>query len=152
MKKEEPSIFDISEFSLGRKLGLLGKLYFATLSSRLKHLGIEKHFSVLVLIDTMGNKCSQKFIASVLHIDKTMMVGVIDDLGSKGFIKRIQNPDDRREYWIHLTEKAKKHMPEIKKVVNEMNKTAFMGMTPAEAKKFHTQLYTIYKNVKKLSR
>src|SRR5579872_1106126 len=114
MPKNEFSIFDITEFSFGRKFGLLGKLYFAELARSLKHLEIERNFSVLLLIDKMGNQCSQKFIADTLHIDKTMMVGVIDDLSEKKFIKRIQNPSDRREYWIQLTDKAKKHMPDIK--------------------------------------
>lgn len=151
MPKKEFSIFDITEFSFGRKFALLGRLYFTELSRSLKHLEIERNFSVLVLIDKMGNQCSQKFIADTLHIDKTMMVGVIDDLSEKKFIKRTQNPSDRREYWIQLTDKAKKHMPEIKETVRRINKTTLKGLSEAEAAKFHKQMQVIYKNVKSLS-
>ena len=151
MSKKEFSIFDITEFSFGRKFSLLGKLYFAELVHSLEHLDIERNFSVLVLLDKMGNQCSQKFIADNLHIDKTMMVGVIDDLSKKKYIKRVQNPNDRREYWIQLTDKAKKTMPEIKETVQRLNKLTLKGLSEAEVAKFHKQLQRIYLNVKKLS-
>jgi len=152
MHPKEVSIFEIEEFSFGRKFGLLGRLYHTFLAENLKHLGIQKHFSVLVLLDRMGDHCSQKFIADTLHIDKTMMVGVLDDLGSKGFIKRISNPSDRREYWIQLTPKAKKHMPEIKKTVNTINKTILKELTSKEIKDFHNRLNTIYHNLTQLKK
>src|ERR1700722_13712142 len=132
MPKKEISIFEFEDFSFGKKFGLLGRLYLSALSKQLKHLGLEKHFSVLVLIDKIGNHCSQKFIADTLHIDKTMMVGVLDDLGKKGFIKRTQNPSDRREYWIHLTPKGEKSIPEIKAAINGLNKSIMKTFTQQE--------------------
>jgi DNA-binding MarR family transcriptional regulator len=146
------SIFDFPEFSMGRKFSLLGKLYLAQLAKKLKHLGIEKQFSILVLLDKMGSKCSQKVIGEMLHIDKTLMVGVMDDLLKKGFIKRSQNPNDRREYWIQLTAKGKENMPEITSEVKLMNKAIMKGMTQAEVKKMHSQLEQIYKNLKDFSK
>jgi hypothetical protein len=83
MPKKEISIFEFEDFSYGKKFGLLGRLYLSALSKQLEHLGLEKHFSVIVLIDKIGNHCSQKFLANTLHIDKTMMVGVLDDLGKR---------------------------------------------------------------------
>ena len=152
MNQKEISIFEIEEFSFGRKFGLLGRLYLSVLAEKLKHLGIKKHFSILVLLDKMGDQCSQKFIADTLHIDKTMMVGMMDDLGSKGFIKRTVNPLDRREYRIQLTPKAKKHMPEIKKTVNEINKVIMKELNDTEIKAFHSRLNAIYKNIKNISK
>ena len=146
------SIFDFPEFSMGRKFSLLGKLYLAQLAKKLKHLGIEKQFSILVLLDKMGSKCSQKVIGEMLHIDKTLMVGVMDDLLKKGFIKRSQNPNDRREYWIQLTAKGKENMPEITSEVKLMNKAIMKGMTQAEVKKMQSQLEQIYKNLKDFSK
>ena len=150
MNPREVSIFEIEEFSFGRKFGLLGRLYLSVLAEKLKHLGIKKHFSVLVLIDKMGDHCSQKFIADTLYIDKTMIVGVLDDLSSKGFIKRIKNPDDRSEYWIQLTPKAKKHLPEIKKTMNTINSTILKELNSKEVKEFHTRLNAIYNNIKNM--
>ncbi|MGP8215659.1 MAG: MarR family winged helix-turn-helix transcriptional regulator [Bacteroidia bacterium] len=149
--KTEISIFDIEGFSLGRKFNLLSKLYLAQLADELRHIGIEKQFSVLVLLDKMGNKCCQKVIGEMLHIDKALMVGIMNDLVEKGFIKRIQNPDDRREYWIQLTVKGKESMPEITSKVCRLNKSIMNGLTQAEEKKLHSQLEMIYKNLKNIS-
>ena len=151
MSTPQASIFDIPEFSFGRRFALLGNLYFQLLSKRLQHLGIEKNFSILVLIDKMGDQCSQKFIADTLHIDKTIMVGILDQLSEQGVIKRTQNPSDRRQYWVQLTEKGKARMPEITKVVNTLNESILAGMTPAEAAKFENQLQLIYRNIQNIS-
>ena len=151
MSTHQASIFDIPEFSFGRRFALLGNLYFQLLSKRLQHLGIEKNFSILVLIDKMGDQCSQKFIADTLHIDKTIMVGILDQLSEQGVIKRTQNPSDRRQYWVQLTEKGKGRMPEITKVVNTLNESVLTGMTPAEAVKFEKQLQLIYRNIQNIS-
>ena len=136
---------------MGRKFGLLGKLYLAQLAKNLKHLGIEKQFSILVLLHKMGSKCNQKVIGEMLHIDKTLMVGVMDDLLKKGFIVRTQNPNDRREYSIQLSTKGKKSIPAILETVHRLNKQILTGLTQKEVDKLHSQLETIYKNLKHIS-
>lgn len=147
MIQKKTSIFDITEFSFGRKFGLLGRLFHAQLSDKLKHIGIKKHFSILALIDKMGNQCSQKFIADTLHIDKTLMVGTLDELAGIGFVKRVQNPTDRREYWIQLTEKGQAAIPEIKETVAGLNDGATAGLSSLEIKRLHKYLGVIYKNI-----
>jgi MarR family transcriptional regulator, transcriptional regulator for hemolysin len=147
MSKKKVSVFELKDVSYGKKFNLLGKLYLSVLSKQLKHLQLDSHFSILIIINEVGDQCSQKFIANMLHIDKAMMVGILDDLSSKGFIKRTQNPSDRREYFIHLTAKAKKNMPEIIATVNRLNKSIRKTMKQPEIKKLHTQLESIYKNL-----
>ncbi len=151
MSKKKISIFDMTEFSFGRKFGLLGRLFHAQLSDRLKHIGIKKHFSILVLIDKMGDHCSQKFIADTLHIDKTLMVGALDELVGVGFIKRVQNPSDRREYWIQLTEKGQAQIPKIKETLATMNDKAMAGLSELEIKRLHKYLAILYKNIEAMA-
>jgi MarR family transcriptional regulator, transcriptional regulator for hemolysin len=147
MPKKEVSIFELKEFSYGRKFNLLGKLYLSILAEHLAHLGLERHFSVLVLLNETGDECCQRFIADTLHIDKATMVGVLDDLSKKGFIKRTQNPSDRREYHIILTKKGKESMPEIIATVNRLNKSIMQKISSPEIDKLDGQLDTIYKNL-----
>lgn len=149
MQPERISIFDIENFSLGKKFSLLGRLYLVALSERLKHIGLERHFSVLVIINEMGDKCCQKYIADALKVDKTMMVSVLDDLSKKGFIKRVQNPSDRREYWIHLTPKGKKSIPEILQKVHGLNASITKEIKAPDVKKLNKQLKSIYTNLLK---
>ena len=150
MKKDDLTLFDIPEFSLGQRFSLLGKLYFSILSDKLKHLGIDKHFSILVLIERTGDHCSQKFIADTLYIDKATLVGKLDNLEKQGFIKRIHNPADRREYWVQLTDKAAACIPEIQAVITQVNEMMTAGLTPEEAAVFHTALHNIYDNIRNI--
>jgi len=141
------SIFDIDDFSLGKKLGMLGKLYHSALTKKLRHIGIERYFSLLVLLDNLGPKCSQKHIAEALHTDKATMVGIIDSLTYSGFIKRTRNPNDRREYWVQLTNKAKKHINEIKRTIHEMNTMLLKGIKPDDTIIINKYLEIMYENV-----
>jgi MarR family transcriptional regulator, transcriptional regulator for hemolysin len=150
VNKKDISIFGIEEFSFGRKFGLLGRLFHSVLSKRLEYLGLKRHFSILVLVHKIGDNCSQKFIADTLHIDKTAMVGVLDDLVGMDFVKRTQNPSDRREYWIQLTEKGRKYIPEILETVNTLNNEVLAGLSPREVKQLHKYLGIIYKNIQTL--
>jgi DNA-binding MarR family transcriptional regulator len=152
MPQKNVSIFEIEGLSYGRKFNLLGRLYLSALAKELKHLGLDRHFSVLILIDKMGDQCCQKFIADTLNIDKTMMVGVLDDLGKKGFVKRTKNPSDRREYFIQLTAKGKKAMPEIISAVSRLNENIMKNLSQPEEKKLHSQLESIYIKLKAISK
>jgi DNA-binding MarR family transcriptional regulator len=139
-----------SQMPLGRHLAILTKMYYGALSKRLEHLEIEKHYSLLVLVEGSDLKCTQKYISEKLKIDKTSMVSVIDYLAAKGFIKRISNPDDRREYWIELTPKAQELMPEIHREINLMNKIAMKGLNRNETEEFNKALDIISGNLNSL--
>jgi len=64
-----------------------------------------KHAQVLVLIDAEG-PLSQRAIGRRLRIDKSRMVGIIDDLERLGAAERRRSDSDRRVQAIHLTAKG----------------------------------------------
>jgi MarR family transcriptional regulator for hemolysin len=78
------------------------------------------------------------------------MVKVIDGFSKKGLVKRIQNPKDRRAYFINLTPKAHKILPVIHAAINELNTEAFKGFEPKEIEDFYGSLHKIIKNVEDL--
>jgi DNA-binding MarR family transcriptional regulator len=138
-----------NELPLGRHLAILTKMYYGALSKRLEHLEIEKHYSVLVLIERHKETSTQQFIGDILKIDKASMVSVVDYLEKKKFIKRVVNPSDRRAYLLELTPKAKKVMPEIHAEIAAMNKVALKGMKKSEATAFNSALCRISSNLNK---
>jgi MarR family transcriptional regulator for hemolysin len=138
---------DLSKFPLGRHFSILTRLYYGALTKKLEHLDIDRHFSILIFLDTSKQECSQQCISDVLKIDKVSMVRIVDYLTEKGYIKRLPNPDDRREHHIKLTEKAKKVMPKIHKAVNELNRTATKGLSSKQVKIFYESLYILSSNL-----
>jgi DNA-binding MarR family transcriptional regulator len=83
---------------LGRSLAILTKNYYGALTSKLAHLDIDRHFSILILIESLESGCSQQFICQQLNIDKVSMVRMIHYLIEKKYISKIVNKDDKREY------------------------------------------------------
>ena len=61
-----------------------------------------KHAALLVVIDAEG-PMSQRALGRRLRIDKSPMVGLVDDLEREGLAERRRGARDRRVQAIHLT-------------------------------------------------
>ncbi len=139
---------DLTAFlPLGKQLSVLTKLYVGVLTKNLGYLEIERHYSLLILIDKSKDKCTQQYLSDYLKIDKASMVRIIDDFVRKNFLKRTVNPNDRREHWMELTPKAKKLMPGILKTVEELNDTSLKGLSKKQKEYFFETLSVISSNL-----
>lgn len=135
---------------IGRLMGALTKQYFGALSKSMEHLGVDRHFYPLVVIDKTEEKCTQQYLSCMLDVDKVTMVRVIDYLMEKGMITREVNINDRREHLIKLTSKAKKIMPEIYEGINKMNSLALKGLNKSDQELFYSAMKRIAKNIENL--
>lgn len=135
---------------LGKLMGSITKSYYGALSKKVEPLGIDRHFATLIKIEDAEKKCTQQYLSDLLSLDKVTMVRILDYLFDKGMIIRTVNKDDRREHLIHLTVKAKKLMPKIRKEIIEMNKIALTGLNKKEQELFKGFLTTIIKNLENL--
>ena len=64
-----------------------------------------QHFAALRLIATNPG-CKQQDIGDALAISKSNIVAFLDGLIRKNLLVRYPNPDDRRSYALHLTQKG----------------------------------------------
>ena len=135
---------------LGKLMGTVTKNYYGALSKRLEYLGIDRHFTTLVVIDKTTEKCTQQYLSNLLTVDKVSMVRILDHLVEKRMITRAVNPNDRREHIIELTSKAKKLMPKIHSGISEMNKIALNGLTKKEQELLYTFMGIVIKNLENL--
>ena len=131
---------------LGKLCSMVTKPYFGALTLKTEHLKIEKNFSVLILLEENKN-CTQQYISCSLQIDKVSVVKIIDGFTKKGLVKRVQNPKDRREYFVELTPKAHKILPKIHKTIKELNDIAFKGFSPKEREDFGKAIIKVYHNI-----
>lgn len=93
------------------RLGYLLKhaeLRFAQLTSaELEPLGISpREWAALNCLDEQHG-LSQREVAELLGIDRTRMVALVDELQTKGWVKRRPQPDDRRKNIVTLTSKGR---------------------------------------------
>src|ERR1035437_9051012 len=126
---------------------MLTRMYYGALTKKLEQLDIDRHFSVLILLDQSTKPCSQKDISELLMKDKASMVRIIDYLSDKHYITRVTNPEDRRHQIITLTEKAKRLLPKIYSGVKQLNDIALKGLKRNEKKYFYSCIDTIFHNL-----
>jgi DNA-binding MarR family transcriptional regulator len=110
-------------------------------------LGLEgirsRHASVLVVIDAEG-PMSQRALGRRLRIDKSPMVGVVDDLERLGLAQRRRSRTDRRVQAIHLTPKGRTVLEErIRPLAEEENERAFGMLEEEERALLHALLLRV---------
>lgn len=150
MNTDSKEIIWNKSLPLGKYLGILTKTYLGALTKRLEHLEIERHYSILLLLEDENGHSSQQYLSDALRIDKASMVRIIDYLVSKDFIERVANPVDRREHRLRLTTKGRQALPEIHDAINEMNEAATMGLTKKEKKEFYRYIRLIVTNLESM--
>jgi DNA-binding MarR family transcriptional regulator len=90
-----------------------------------------RHASVLVVIDAEG-PMSQRALGRRLRIDKSPMVGVLDDLERLGMAERRRSDSDRRIQAIHLTEKGRRVLGDVTAIADAENARTFAVLDDAE--------------------
>ncbi len=72
-------------------------------SETLKVYGIDSRSYGILITLTNDEPLTQIKIGEIVSIDRTTVGQLIDNLESKGYVKRNQNPNDRRQNLIFLT-------------------------------------------------
>ncbi len=138
------------EVPLTFPLSVLTKQYIGVMFRKLSHVGIEKYYTAMIIIEKAGGKLNQQNLADELLIDKASVVRMVDYLVDKGFIVRQQNPGDRREYFLVLTDEANRVMKEIRLTVSQLNELVFADFTEEEKKQFWKALGRINETLSSL--
>ena len=118
-------------------LGAHAKLRFTEL---LAPLGLQPpHFGVLRrLHDSEG--CSQQTIADAMRVRRSVMVGLIDELESMGFVERRRHPADRRANALYLTAQGKQVLSRADRVAGQLDKELLEPIPADERQVFLEQL------------
>jgi MarR family transcriptional regulator for hemolysin len=126
-------------------------LYQSLLAKSTKHLDVDRYHYVLSLIYYHDGQLSQKALAEILGKDKSAIVSIINLLSTKGFVYRENNPNDRREQLLKVTEKAKLAVPHIVATFKNINTDITKGISEADMKIFESVLLRMQNNIKPLT-
>lgn len=132
---------------LGRIVGRINRTFLSTLQKRLAHLGIDRSFYAILLIDAANGMMNQTELAEKLSSDKVQIVRIVDYLVANGYVIRKQNPKDRREYKLCVTERGRDAVPEIRQVLQGLSDTVFQGMSENQVDGLYFILGLIEKNL-----
>ena len=75
-----------------------------------------------------------------LMLENPTVTGLTDRLEKLGYVKRLDHPNDRRVYLVHLTEKGKKVASKALPIVKELNEEIKKGYSKEEIENFEKVL------------
>lgn len=68
-----------------------------------------RDYAVLEMLDSLEFG-SQQELAEALCVNRTIMVGIVDELERAGYVERQRDPSDRRRYLLDLTGEGRAHL------------------------------------------
>jgi len=89
------------------------------------------------------NEPNQDNVAKALKMDKSSVAKIVNKCVLDGLIERQINPDNRREYILHLTEKGKSTVQELIDLVEQWQKEALSVLDEEEQELFLQMLEKI---------
>lgn len=64
---------------------------------------------------------SQQQLAEKMRVNRSLVVGIVDDLERRGWVERRRDPTDRRSYELHVTEAGRRARDEMGPLVARAN-------------------------------
>ncbi len=122
------------------KLGLMLKVKAL---GAFEQVGFEAHqYSLLALLGE-GDRETQATIADVLGVDRSQLVGILDDLEAKGLVERRRDPQDRRRHVVSLTADGRRQLVKLRDVIRRVENEFFAPLDAASREALYDALLSL---------
>ena len=98
-----------------------------------------KDVTVLMVIAGHG-PLAQHALAGILDVNRTVMVHLIDDLESRGLVRRDRNPDDRRSYALSLTANGRRVLRRLTTALDRGERHLIEALSPPQHEQLRASL------------
>jgi DNA-binding MarR family transcriptional regulator len=98
-----------------------------------------QHHAVLSLLDE-GTCSAQWMIADRLNYDRSMLVGLLDDLEERGLVLRKRDPADRRRHLVTLTPEGHEQLAEMRALQKRLENEFLAPLDADERRTLHDLL------------
>ena len=117
---------------MNRLIGIIERCNALYRSNAFKELGIGgyQHSYILAICNNPG--ISQDEIARRIHVNKSNVTRHVSSLEEGGFVRREDNPKDKRSFVVYPTEKALEIKPKILKILHEWDSKLTESLTVEE--------------------
>lgn len=111
---------------------VMHKEFTAFCNNELQKIGLTLGLMYFILYIGKYENCSPKQLAAGLHFDMGHTVRSLDRLEQDGFVLREKNPQDKRGYFLCLTEKGCQARSMIRNLLVEWDELKLAGISPEE--------------------
>ena len=94
------------------------------------------HHAVLVAL-AEGSHEMQGAIADALGYDSGQMVGLLDELEERGFVRRRRDPDDRRRQLVSITPEGKRALAKLRTLSEQLDAELLSPLDEKERAQLH---------------
>jgi len=116
-------------------LNMAGHALSNRLAAALADVGLTPRMQC-VLVHALEQERTQIQLAALADLDKTTMVGTVDDLEARGLAERRPSATDRRARIIAVTEKGAEAAAEGQRIVDRVHAEALGGLSESDRAAF----------------
>jgi DNA-binding MarR family transcriptional regulator len=118
------------------------------IKSRLEPFNLAPEQNLIMMLLWEKDGLTQNQLVDKLNKDKTNIARMASNLEKKGFVKRVECPEDRRAVKLFLTERGNELGASIIPILEEFNTAVTDGLSVVELKELERLLSKINHNVR----
>jgi DNA-binding MarR family transcriptional regulator len=128
------------DISMGYLMHWGARLLRRLADQRLKALGFSSAYLPIIGTLGAGTPLSQKALAAAAAIEQPTMAATLARMERDGVVERAPDPKDGRSTLFSLTPAAKRKLPAVRRIIEQVNGEALAGLPTAERATFRRQL------------
>jgi DNA-binding MarR family transcriptional regulator len=143
LEKRPPAL---PEELLASTVFLLARLGFAIKGRAIEEFEREGcsmyQYSVLAVLSE-ETRASQATIADALQVDRSQLVGILDELEERDLVERRRDPEDRRRHTVSLTAEGRRQLVRLRSTVKSLEDSFLAALDEPSRAALHDALLTV---------
>jgi MarR family transcriptional regulator for hemolysin len=133
--------------SIALKLTVIARQMRLSFDQRVERGGLTRAKWTLIAAVARNPGVTQRTIAEALEVREITAGRLIDRLCDEGYLKRRENPNDRRAYCVYLTPAAQPLLDKLDEIAKSREAEIFVGFEADDLEKLDKLLDAIARNL-----